>query len=177
MLRRFEPLTWLLVAVAGWALACAVIALGGFGGRYQLLPDDPSLAQNLPGVSSGSATHATMGPLEVYAEAYNHPLFFPDRKPAAAHVAGQNNAANQPLDVVLTSVIMTPTLQMAIVQDPKTKASLRVREGQPIGGAYAGWKLSGCRRVLPHSTVRRARRPWICAYSTARVARNPRAPA
>ncbi|HEY2345232.1 MAG TPA: hypothetical protein VGH80_05030 [Xanthomonadaceae bacterium] len=143
MIRRFEPLTWLLVAIAGWALGCVAISLSGFGGRYKLLPDNPGLAQPLPAVSSGSTAHAAMGPLEVYAEAYNHPLFFPDRKPAAAHVPGQNNAAAQPLDVVLTSVIMTPTLQMAIVQDPKTKASLRVREGQPIGGSYGGWKLSG----------------------------------
>jgi len=143
VLRRFEPSTWLLAAVAAWALACTVIAMAGFGGRYELLRDDPSLAPALPSVSSGSATHAAMGPLDAYAEAFDHPLFFPDRKPAATHVPGQNTAAAQPLDVVLTSVIMTPTLQMAIVQDPKTRASLRVREGQPIGGAYSGWKLTG----------------------------------
>ncbi|HTA65132.1 MAG TPA: hypothetical protein VK753_06480 [Xanthomonadaceae bacterium] len=143
MLRRLEPLSWLLVAIAGWALACAIIALSGFGGRYTLLPDNPSLVPGLPATPT-MGSRSTMGPLDAYAEAFNHPLFFPDRKPAAAHVPGQNNAAAaQPLDVVLTSVIMTPTLQMAIVQDPKSKASLRVREGQPIGGAYAGWKLTG----------------------------------
>ena len=142
MLRRLEPLSWLLVAVAGWALACVVVAMSGFGGRYTLLPDNPSLVPSLP-ASPTTASRSTMGPLDAYAEAFNHPLFFPDRKPAAAHVPGQSAASAQPLDVVLTSVIMTPTLQMAIVQDPKSKASLRVREGQPLGGAYAGWKLSG----------------------------------
>lgn len=143
MIRRLDPFTWLLVTLAAWALACVGVALTGFGGHYQLLPDNPTLVKPPPAVASASTTHATMGALEVYAEAYNHPLFFPDRKPAAAHVPGKGAQDSHPLDVLLTSVIMTPTLQMAIVQDPKAKQSLRVRQGQPIGGPYGGWKLTG----------------------------------
>ncbi|MBS0213051.1 MAG: hypothetical protein JSR26_07735 [Proteobacteria bacterium] len=139
-LPRLEPLSWLLVAVAGWALACALVALAGFGGRWKPLPDDPSLAPRLPRLPAAS-TGSTMGPLDSYAQAYNHPLFFPDRKPAAAHVPGKGGGDDHPLDATLTSVIITPSLKMAIVQDPKTHQSLRVREGQPLGGAYSAWKL------------------------------------
>ena len=149
MLSRLEPRSWLLVAVAGWALLCAIVALGGFGGRYDLLADDPTLAPPLPKVPLASA-RTPLGPLEVYAEAAKRPLFYPDRKPIAVHVPGQTGADAQPLDVTLTSIVITPSLQMAIVQDNKTKESLRAREGQPLGGAYAGWKLVA---MTPRSVV------------------------
>src|SRR5580704_7925495 len=128
MQSRLEPLTWLLAGIAGVAILAALIALSGLGGHYRLLPDDPSLAPPIPVIPS-STSHAAMGPLEAYSEAYNHPLFYPDRKPIAVHVPGQDTAPAQPLDVTLISVIMTPTLQMAIVEDPKSKESYRVREG------------------------------------------------
>jgi len=54
---------------------------------------------------------------------------------------GTDVAAQQPLNVVLTSIIMTPTLRMAIVHDNASGKSLRVREGQPLEGGPAGWKL------------------------------------
>jgi len=149
MLRRLEPRSWLLVAVAGWALVCAIVALGGFGGRYSLLDDNPKLAPPLPKVPL-SSERTPLGPLEMYAEAANRPLFYPDRKPIAVHVPGQTGADAQPLDVTLTSIVITPSLQMAIVQDNKTKESLRVREGQALGGAYAGWKMVA---MTPRSVV------------------------
>jgi general secretion pathway protein N len=149
MLRRLDPRSWLLVAVAGWALLCAIVALGGFGGTYTLLPDDSRLAPPLPKVPLSSA-RTPLGPLEAYAEAANRPLFYPDRKPIAVHVPGQASADAQPLDVSLTSVVITPSLQMAIVQDNKTKESLRVREGQALGGPYAGWKMVA---MTPRSAV------------------------
>jgi general secretion pathway protein N len=149
MIRRLEPLSWLLVAIAGWGLLCAIVALGGFGGRYSLLADDPKLAPPLPKVPLASA-RTPLGPLEAYAEASNRPLFYPDRKPIAVHVAGQTGADAQPLDVTLTSIVITPSLQMAIVQDNKTKQSLRVREGQALGSPYAGWKMVG---MTPRSVV------------------------
>ncbi len=140
MIGRLEPRSWLLVALAGWSLAFAVVALVGFGGRSAPLPDNHGLAPDLPTVPN-TAAHPALRPLEAYAQAYDHPLFFPDRKPAAAHVPGKS-ADDHPLDAVLTGIIKTPTLQMAIVQDPKTHRALRVREGQPIGGPYGGWKLT-----------------------------------
>lgn len=142
MIRRLEPTSWLLLALAGWALAFVVVALIGFGGRTSPLPDDAALAPKLPPVPH-FVTGSVLKPLDAYGEAFNHPLFFPNRKPANARIPGKNGADSHPLDVQLTSVIMTPNLQMAIVQDPKTHQSLRVREGQPIGGSYQGWTLTG----------------------------------
>ena len=139
MFARLTPLNWLLAAIAVWALGVAIVALAGFGGRYRLYPDDPSLEPQLPSATV-QAGRAPLGPLELYAEAANRPLFYPDRKPAHVKVA---NAADtqQPLNVVLTSIIMTPSLRMAIVRDTASGKSLRVREGQPLEGGPTGWKL------------------------------------
>jgi general secretion pathway protein N len=122
--------------------------LSGFGGRYQLLAEDPSQAPALPSVTQASAKPA-LGPLEAYAAASDRPLFYPDRKPISVHVPGQNSTA-QPFNVVLTSVIITPKLQMAIVQDNQTRQAFRARQGQAMDGIYSGWKLVA---VSPRSAV------------------------
>jgi general secretion pathway protein N len=132
----------LLAALAAWALGVAIVALAGFGGRYRLHPSDPALAPQLPSATV-QAAQSTLGPLEMYAAAANRPLFYPDRKPERARVANGGNGADapQPLNVLLTSVILTPSLRMAIVRDVASGKSLRVREGQPLEGGPSGWKL------------------------------------
>ena len=139
MFARLTALNWLLAAVAAWALGVTILALAGFGGRYRLHPDDPSLVPPLPSATV-QVGQSPLGPLELYAEAANRPLFYPDRKPAQVKV-GNAADAQQPLNVVLTSIIITPTLRMAIVRDTASGKSLRVREGQPLEGGPAGWKL------------------------------------
>ena len=139
MFARLSALNWLLAAVAAWALGVAILALAGFGGRYRLHPDDPALVPPLPSATV-QVGRSPLGPLELYAEAANRPLFYPDRKPAQVKV-GNAADAQQPLNVVLTSIIITPTLRMAIVRDTASGKSLRVREGQPLEGGPAGWKL------------------------------------
>jgi general secretion pathway protein N len=52
--------------------------------------------------------------------------------------------------VVLTSIIMTPTMQMAIVQDTQTRQSYRARMGQALEGPYSGWKLVA---MTPRSAI------------------------
>ena len=42
------PRTWLLAAVAAWALLTWLLAVAGMGGRVGVLPDDPTLRQPLP---------------------------------------------------------------------------------------------------------------------------------
>jgi general secretion pathway protein N len=146
---RLDARGWLLIAVAAWALLCAIVALSGFGGRYRLLADDPSQIPKLPTLAQQANARPALGPPEAYAAVAERPLFYPDRKPIAVHVPGQNPSA-QPFNVVLTSVIITPTLQMAIVQDTQTRQSLRARQGQALEGAYSGWKLIA---LSPRSAV------------------------
>ncbi|MEO7478862.1 MAG: hypothetical protein ABIT64_06500 [Lysobacteraceae bacterium] len=145
---RIDPRSWLLIAIAGWALLCAIVAVAGFGGRYQLLPDDPSQLPSLPGIALADA-RSPLGPIESYAAASDRPLFYPDRKPISVHIEG-NGSAGHPLNVALTSVIITPTLQMVIVQDNDSHQSFRARQGQPLEGDYAAWRLVA---IAPRSAV------------------------
>lgn len=136
---RLSASNWLLAAVAVWALGVAIIALAGFGGHYRLYADNPALAPQLPSavVQTG---RPPLGALELYAEAASRPLFNFDRKPTQAKVSN-DAAAQQPLNAVLTSVILTPALRMAIVYDNASHKSLGVREGNQLEGGPAGWKL------------------------------------
>ena len=73
------PRTWLLAAVAGWALTIWALGLFGLGGRIEVLPDDPSLLQRLPQAAKPGAER--LGPLGQYSEIGARPLFSDDRRP------------------------------------------------------------------------------------------------
>ncbi len=120
------PRTWLLATVAGWALLAWVLALAGMGGRAALLDDDASLLQPLPQPRPSPADR--LGPLDQYGEIATRPLFADDRRPhpfslQADEEEGQDNG----FDYVLTGVLITPQLRMAIVQPTQGGDSVRVK--------------------------------------------------
>ena len=55
------PRTWMLAAIAGWALLAWLLALFGMGGSIRPLPDDPALVQALPQLRAPAAER--LGPL------------------------------------------------------------------------------------------------------------------
>lgn len=123
-----RPLTWLLAGAAGWGLLAWVLALVGMGGRLPALPGDATLAKPLPSVRA--AAPSRIGPLGQYSEIAQRPLFATDRRPKPFFLQGEGdgNTATA-FDYVLTSVMITPQLQMAIVQPPDGSQSLRVKLG------------------------------------------------
>ena len=106
--------TWLLGAVALWAVVTWCLALAGLGGRIDRLPPDPSLLQPLP--TTLPAAEARPGPLQQYAAAGERPLFTTDRRPTPFLINPQDEEAATGFDYVLTSVVTGPGLQVAIVQ-------------------------------------------------------------
>lgn len=131
--------TWLLGAVALWAVVTWILALAGLGGRIERLPADPSLLQPLP--TALPAVEGRPGPLEQYAVAAERPLFTTDRRAAPFVIdAGEGQAASG-FDYVLTSVVSGPGLQVAIVQPAGGGDPVRLRVGEAAGNAPA-WRLS-----------------------------------
>src|SRR5690606_41773995 len=65
--------TWLLAAVALWAVCTWVLAAAGLGGRVQALDEDPELLQPLP--AGEVAADQRLGPLTQYAQIVDRPLF------------------------------------------------------------------------------------------------------
>lgn len=142
-----QRLPALLMAVTVvWALIFAVAGLAGLGGRYRLHPDDPSRVPALPALDLSQA-HSPLQQVDAYAEIGERPLFNPDRKPLPVEDAAGGGEATDapadvaPLDVVLTSVILTPELRIAIITDNRSGSTQTVKVGGALEGDQSGWRL------------------------------------
>ncbi len=144
----FGPRTWLLAALAGWALLAWVLALFGMGGQIRPLDDDPSLVTALPKLPQ--QTPERLGPLAQYSEIAARPLLSQSRKPQPFFIQGQEGGEQpQTFDFVLTSVLITPRLQMAILQPTQGGEGVRLKIGDAPGSAQ-GWRLA---EIHPRSVV------------------------
>ena len=129
--------TWILAVVAGWAVVAALLALFGLGSRITPLPADPALVQALPRLPASPPER--LGALNQYADVGGRPLFSEDRRPKPFFLSGEATAAPT-FDLVLTSVLITPALELAIVQPAQGGEGLRVKVGESPTG-FPGWRL------------------------------------
>ena len=144
LLQHFERAaakTWLLAALAAWALLLWLGALLGMGSHLRATP--VLAAEPLP--QPTAVQPARIGPLAQYAEAASRPLFTQDRRPRsfiATTPEGEGDAAaqNQTLDFILTGVLISPQVQLAILQPQGGGESQRVRVGKSPEGV-SGWQL------------------------------------
>ncbi len=131
--------TWLLGGVALWALALWALGLFGLGGRIERLPPDPALVQPLPAVVEPGEDR--LGELPLYASIGDRPLFTTDRRPQPFLINPEGEEEPVEFEFVLTSVLLTPGLEMAIVQPGSGGESVRLRVGDAPEGA-PGWRLA-----------------------------------
>ena len=129
----FGPRTWLLFALAGWALLFAVLALSGMGGHISRLPDDPAQAARLPTLRPASPER--LGVLGQYSELTARPPFYDSRQPQPFFISGEGEAQAPTFDFVLTSVLITPAFRMAIVQPTQGGEGIRIRQGEAASSA------------------------------------------
>ena len=122
------PRTWLLVALAGWALLAWLLALFGMGGVIRPLPADPSLVRSLPQLQAPAAER--LGPLAQYSGMSARPLFSENRQPEPFFISGEQGEQSQTFDFVLSSVLISPGLQLAILQPRDGGESVRVKLGE-----------------------------------------------
>ena len=133
------PRTWLLGAVAGWAVLVLLLALLGMGGHIARLADDPSLVRALPTLRA--APPPRIGPLAQYGEAAARPLFADTRRPQPFSLQPEGEGEEAPqFDFILTSVLQAPSLQMAIIQPSGGGESIRMKLGESPEEAQ-GWRL------------------------------------
>jgi len=132
--------TWLLGGAAAWALLTWVLALVGMGAHVDRLPEDAALLRALPPVRPPAPER--LAQLGQYDQIAQRPLFAPDRRPHPFSLqpegAGESAAAS--FDYVLTSVLITPQVQLAILQSPDGSESARVRVGE-APERTPGWRL------------------------------------
>lgn len=139
---RFDsagPRTWLLATTAAWALVSLLLALFGMGGRINPLPEDAALVRPLPPLPK--AVPERLGPLTQYSEIANRPLFADDRRPHPFSLQPQGDEQAKTFDYVLTSVLLTPTFKMAIIQPPDGSGPpLRIKLGE-ADASLPNWSL------------------------------------
>ena len=139
--------TWLLGGVALWALAAWTLGLFGLGGRIDRLPPDPGLVQSLPAVPAPGEDR--LGPLARYSEFGDRPLFTTDRRPQPFFINPVDEEGPAEFEFVLTSVLLTPGLEVAIVQPAAGGESVRLKVGEAAEAAPA-WQLAS---ISPRGAV------------------------
>lgn len=137
MLESLRPATWLLGAVAAWCLGLLLLAFAGMGGRVGPHPGDPALGPPIPELRFSESAQR-LGAASEYLAVGDRPLFNPDRRPAP--VAVVSNEQQAPFNGVLTSVLLTDTLRMAIFSEENGQISKRVRLGDTVPGT--SWRLA-----------------------------------
>lgn len=139
--RRISIILSSLVTVLG---SLGVAQSFGLGEGYRLLPTRP------PSVDQDVLAQLDHEPFKLeswgeYASVLEHPLFNEDRQPTPVEaVAGADADAEPavpPINVTLTSIILTPTVKLAIVRDKASGKSQVVKLGTPLDGEQSGWKL------------------------------------
>ncbi len=137
MLEGLRPATLLAAALAAWSAGLLVAAVAGLGGRVGPHPDDPALAPPLPPVHRAVGDDR-LGPSSQYLAVGERPLLNANRRPAPVAVAVAD--AERPFEGVLTSVLLTGTLKMAIFGEKDGQVQRRVRLGESIPGT--SWRLA-----------------------------------
>ncbi|MDR0183584.1 hypothetical protein [Lysobacter arvi] len=135
------PRTWLLATVAGWAVLAWLLALFGMGRHAQALDADAGLLRPLP--TARAPAPQRLGPLSQYAAIAQRPLFSQDRQPKPFFLQGEGEGQGQQtaFDYVLTSVLITPTLKLAILQPADGSESVRVKLGE-VPESHPAWRLT-----------------------------------
>jgi general secretion pathway protein N len=135
------PRTWLLATVAGWALLAWLLAVAGMGRHAPALDADPTQLRPLPTTRAPAAER--LGPLSQYAQIGTRPLFSQDRQPKPFFLQGQGegDSKSNAFDYLLTSVLITPNLHMAILQPADGSESVRVKLGE-VPESHPAWRLT-----------------------------------
>lgn len=135
-----SPKTWLLAGIAGWAVFLWLFAMFGLGERLGDA-DTKQPPQRLPSTALPRADRP--GPQSQYAEIAVRPIFSENRRPQLFRIdgAGGEEQVNT-FDYVLTSVMMTSGVQLAILKPAAEGAQpVRVKVGEAVETAPQ-WTLT-----------------------------------
>ena len=132
------------LSILAWSAGTAVVVHSGLGARYSLHPDRAIEESAVPAVQLQRSRQA-FGDLQRYAVIGERPLFNFDRRPLPPEDAAQAEQAAapapMPLNVLVTSIVITKDHQIAIVTDPASKKATTVRVGNSLEGDQSAWRL------------------------------------
>jgi len=140
--RRITIVLSSLAVVLG---ALAAAQQFGLGDGYQLLPA-PRRSDEASAMTALDREVFGLPSWSEYVSVLEHPVFNESREPTPVEeaTAGPEAGAEptaQPINVTLTSIIITPKVKIAIVRDNNTGQSSVVKVGSALEGEQSGWKL------------------------------------
>jgi general secretion pathway protein N len=140
--RTARLLTLVLGGACGLLLLIAAAQQFGVGGGYHWAADEGTQPSDLPSAASIQGEVAAMAPQTQYHEVSDRPLFNEDRKPTIDD--GPDVApvvSNQPLNVTLTGIIITPQVKLAMLKDNAKNEPISLHEGMPLPGDQSTWTV------------------------------------
>ncbi len=149
-LRVSRGLTFVLAGVCGFLLLLVLLFWFGVGRGYSWWQLDP--VDEAAGNKKFANSQFTLGPWESFAEVNARPLFNEDRRPTPPMPpdAPADQKPARALDVVLSGVIITSKVRLAMVKEKGKEKSMTVKEGGPMPGEWSSWSLA---EVKPRSAV------------------------
>ncbi len=140
--RISHVLTFGLAGVVALLLVLLASLWFGVGRGYSWWPLDPAGAA----VDDKKLANPQfrLGDWEKFAEITARPLFNEDRKPTPPMSPETQSGPSQvrKLDVVLSGVIITSKLHLAMVKEKGKEKSMSVKEGAALPGDWAAWSLA-----------------------------------
>lgn len=133
-----------LLVFAAWSLCVLMLVESGLGGRWSLHPDSLLDASKVPEVRLLSGAGGVDG-FERYQSIIERPLFSDSRRPPVPETAAEEKPpepVSAPLNVVVTSIVITKDRRIAIVTYPESKRSQAVSVGSALEGDQSGWRLT-----------------------------------
>lgn len=146
-------ITIILSSIAALCGALGIAQKLGMGDGYSLLPASGRTAKS-DALSALDKAVFKLPSWGDYALVLEHPVFNESREPTPIDEKDDPNAGPAqtatPINVTLTSIIITPKLKLAIVRDNNTGQSTVVKVGNTLEGEQSGWKLV---EVAPRKAV------------------------
>ena len=131
-----SPRTWLLGAVAGWAVLAWCSRSPAWAAGSCRCRTMPRCCNPCPPTR---APPERLGPYGQYAEISVRPLFSSDRRPQPFSLGGDEDTSND-FDYILSGVLLVPQVKLAMVQPSDGGDPERVKLGDAVEAAPA-WRL------------------------------------
>jgi general secretion pathway protein N len=149
-LRVARGLTLGLAGICALLFLLLVMFWFGVGRGYSWWQLDP--ADEAAGKKKPVNSQFRLGPWDNFAEVNTRPLFNEDRRPTPPMPPDAQAPATPipKLDVVLSGVIITSKMRLALVKEKGKEKSMTVKEGGAMPGEWAAWSLA---EVKPRSAV------------------------